>query len=158
MYNIPSSWSDKKVCSALTNNDVKGYQYYLNALPPYDTKKPEIFYIFYFENERYLEKPPKNANDGDNEYIEEAIVRNILQQFDEETKINVDDIKDFKGTEYDYFSKMIRVGGIDYRAEFVFIPDNAGITCMMYLYFPSESSVHHTEEVAYVVETMKVNN
>ncbi len=45
--------------------------------------------------------------------------------------------------------------GNDYRLEFLFKPDQKGIVCMLYLYFPKEGEVVHTQDVAYVVMTME---
>lgn len=155
-YYVPDTWENGYVKSALTNNDVKGYQYSLNAISPQNTDYPEIFYIFYFNYETYLEKPPKNPTDGDNEDIEEEIIRNILQDLKNDFKINISDIKDSNGTEFDYFATTYRPkDGNDYRLEFVFRPEEKGIICMLYLYYPKESAVKHVDDVIYVLETME---
>ena len=158
-YFTPQSWSGKYISASLTNNGVKGYQYFLNTLDPQNAEYPEIFYIFYFENETYLEKPPKKATDGDNEDIEVQIVKNILQQTDDSYKVKISDINDANGTKMDYFMTSYRPkDGRDYRLEFIFRPDKKGITCMLYLYYPKEGAVRHVKDVAYLVETMQVND
>lgn len=155
-YYVPESWQNGYVKSALTNNDVKGYQYSLNAISPQNTDCPENFYIFYFNYETYLEKPPKNPTDGDNEDIEEVIIRNILQNLKDDFKISISDIKDANGVELDYFATTYRPkDGNDYRLEFVFKPTDKGIVCMLYLYYPKESAVRHVDDVVYVIETME---
>ena len=157
-YCIPKEWKDAGIISKLTNNGVKGYQYSLNALAPQNYEYPEIFYVFYFENETYLERPPKDAFWWENEDIEESIIRNILGQFgNEQFKVHINDIEDANGTEYDYFLTSYRPkDGNDYKLEFVFRPDQRGITCMLYLYFPKEGAVNHVKEVTYALETMNI--
>lgn len=159
-YYIPKSWKDTYVSAPLTNNGVKGYQYFLNALEPQNQEQPEVFYIFYFENETYLEKVPKDASNGDNKDIEAQIVKNILEQLDDESfKVKITDIDDANGTGMDYYTTPYRAkNGNDYRLEFIFRPDKKGITCMLYLYYPKEGAVRHVQDVAYLIETMQVNN
>ena len=71
-------------------------------------------------------------------------------------KINISDIKDSNGTEFDYFATTYRPkDGNDYRLEFVFRPEEKGIICMLYLYYPKESAVKHVDDVIYVLETME---
>lgn len=157
-YYIPSDWTKKYVQSSLTNNGVKGYQYYLNAISP-DTPDefPEIFSIFFFDYERYLEKVPTNPTDGDKKDIEEAIVRNILVNDDTKFKISIDTIKDENGSKMDYYSTTHRASDKnDYRLEFLFKPGEKGITCMLYVYFPAEAAVKHLRDVAYLIKTMSV--
>ncbi|MBO4373856.1 MAG: hypothetical protein J5829_02005 [Lachnospiraceae bacterium] len=158
-YYIPTTWKDSYVSSALTNNGVKGFQYYLNALSPPNPEYPEIFSIFFFDYETYLEKVPTNPSDGDKKDIEEAIVRNILQNSDEKFKISIETIKDINETKMDYYSTTYRPkDGRDYRLEFFFRAGKKGITCMLYVYYPSEVAVKHVREVAYLIETMEVES
>ena len=160
-FYIPNGWEEKRVCSPLINNGVKGYQYSLNAIPPLDKNSmeyPELFCIFYFINETYLKEPLENASEWDNENIEKEIIKNIVPGLDENFKINIDDITLQNGEEADYSTLPYRPkDGRDYRLEFVFRPDSKGITCMLYLYFPADYAVRHTKDVAYVVQTMKVS-
>ena len=153
---VPADWVDDYVCSRLTNNGINGYQFSLNAISPAHTDYPEIFYIFYFDNETYLEEPPSNPTEGDNEDIEEAIIRNILENLDDDFKIKVSQITTANGRELHYSSETYRpADGNDYRLEFLFLPEDEGITCMLYLYYPKSSAVNHLQEVTYVVESLE---
>ena len=154
-FYTPNKWNGKYVKSKLTNNDVNGYQYYLNAISPQNIDYPEIFSIFYFENETYLEKVPTNPTKGDNKDIEEAIVKNIIQN--NVAKISIETIKVSNGVKIDYYSTTYRPkDGNDYRLEFMFLPGDKGIVCMLYVYYPKESAVNHVREAAYVVETLSL--
>ncbi|MBQ7636962.1 MAG: hypothetical protein IJS80_06605 [Lachnospiraceae bacterium] len=156
-YRIPWKWNNGYVKSDLTNNDVKGYQYCLNAIAPQDYEYPEVFYIFYFNNETYLEKVPTNPTKSDYKKIEKEIIKNILEAVGEDSGIAVDTFTDASGTELHYYTTTYRPkDGRDYRLEFLFRPEKKGITCMLYLYFPKEEAVHHVREAAYLVETMTI--
>ena len=86
-----------------------------------------------------------------------AIVRNILEELDEKFMIKMEEFKDPSGTQIDYFSTTYRPKDRhDYRLEFMFRPGKKGITCMLYLYYPSDIAVNHLREVAYLVETLSV--
>lgn len=154
-FRVPEEWMGTYVCSGLTNNGINGYQFSLNALAPQNTEYPEIFYIFYFDDETYLEKPPQDPTDGDNKDIEEVIIRNILENLEDDFKIKLTDITSANGKKYDYCSTTYRpADGNDYRLEFVFVPEKSGITCMLYLYYPRASAVNHLREVTAVVESV----
>lgn len=155
-FKVPGIWMDSLVCSRLTNNGIQGYQFSLNALPPQDTEYPEIFYIFYFDDETYLEQPPSGPSDGDNKDIEEAIVKNILEELDDSFSIKISNISTANGKALHYASTTYRPKDLkDYRLEFVFLPEDRGITCMLYLYYPKASAVNHLREVTYVIETLE---
>ncbi len=156
-YTLPEAWNNTYTTSELTNNGIHGFQYYLNAIPPQDMEYPEVFSIFYFNNETYLEKVPTNPTDGDNKDIEEAIVRNILQDLDGKFKVKMKSFKDINGTKIDYYSTSYRPkDGHDYRLEFLFRPGKKGITCMLYIYFPTEAAVKHVDEAAFLVESIQM--
>ena len=156
-YHLPQTWDREYVTTPLTNNGINGHQYFLNAVEPVNTVYPEIFYIFWFDKETYLEKPPKDATDGDNKDIEEAIVRNIIQNFDENYKLKVEDFINANGTRFHYCSLTYRAAdGNDYRLEFIFKPKRDGIVCTLYLYYPRETEVRHVRDVAYLLETMMI--
>lgn len=155
-FSIPQSWMSDYSRAKLTNNGIKGFQYYLNSVEPLNMDYPEVFSIFYFNNETYLEKVPTNPTDGDNKDIEEAIVRNILQDLEGSFKIKMESFKDINGEKIDYYSTSYRPkDGHDYRLEFLFKPGKKGIVCMLYLYFPTEAAVNHVREAAYLVENLK---
>jgi hypothetical protein len=153
MY-VPNEWQDRFVSSELANNRVTGYQYTLNAISPGNIKYPENFYVFYFINETYLKELPKNLD----EYreVEKAIVKNILQKMDEDIKVSISGFTDTFGNKWDYSTTTYRPkDGNDYRLEFLFKPDQKGLVCMLYLYFPKEGEVVHTQEAAYFAMTME---
>lgn len=155
-FKVPETWKDNLVCSRLTNNGIQGYQFSLNVLPPQDTEYPEIFYIFYFDDETYLEQPPSDPTDGDNKDIEEVIIENILEELEDDFNIKVSSITTANGKELHYASTTYRPKDRnDYRLEFVFLPEDKGITCMLYLYYPRASAVNHLREVTYVIETLE---
>ncbi len=160
-YRIPATWNSGYVKSDLTNNGIKGYQYSLNALAPQHLDYPEIFYIFYFNNETHLEIIPEKPSDSDLRKIEKAIIKNILEPVgeDKDPDIKVDSFKDANGTKFHYCPVSYRAkDGNDYRLEFLFRPDDKGIVCMLYLYYPREEAVHHIKEVTYLIDSMTVEN
>ena len=156
-YYIPQTWNNDYVRAELTNNGVKGFQYYLNAISPQYMDYPEIFSIFYFDNETYLADVPVNPTAGDNKDIEKEIVKNILQDLAGTYNVKIETFKDINGNKIDYYSTTYRPkDGNDYRLEFMFKPDKKGITCMLYLYFPKEEAVNHLREAAYLVGTISL--
>ncbi len=156
-FRVPASWNGKYVKSDLTNNGIKGYQYTLNATEPFQKDYPEIFYIFYFTNETYLDKVPESLSESDQKAIEKAIIKNILEAVGDDSYIKVESFKDMNGTSFHYCPVSYRPkDNNDYRLEFFFRPDEKGITCMLYLYFPKEEAVHHVKEAAYLLSTMEV--
>ena len=156
-FRVPASWNGNYVKSDLTNNGIKGYQYTLNATEPFQKDYPEIFYIFYFTNETYLDKVPDSPSESDLKAIEKAIIKNILEAVGDDSYIKVESFKDMNGTSFHYCPVSYRpADGKDYRLEFFFRPDEKGITCMLYLYFPKEEAVHHVKEAAYLLSTMEV--
>lgn len=152
-YSIPESWDSQYVVAPLTNNGVKGYQYFLNAVSPQQVEYPEIFYIFYFENGRYLKDPPKNPSDSTVMKIEEAIIKDNICK-DQVDKVKITEVKDTNGNVYHYCNTTYpKQGKVQYRLEFVFVPDEKGIVCMLYLYYPQEEAILHVDEVVYVIES-----
>lgn len=155
-FKVPDSWMDGYVCSRLTNNGIQGYQFSLNALPPYDTEYPEVFYIFYFSDETYLEAPPTDPTDGDNKDIEKVIEENILEELDDTSKIKISDLTTSNNKKLHYSSITYKPKDKnDYRLEFFYYPERRGITVMLYLYYPRESAIHHLREVTYVVDSLQ---
>ena len=153
-YFIPQTWDNNFVRAELTNNGVNGFQYYLNAISPQYLDYPEIFSIFYFDNETYLEQVPVNPTDGDNKDIEKEIVKNIIRDLEGTSRVKIETFKDINGNKIDYYSTTYRPkDGNDYRLEFMFKPGKKGIICMLYLYFPKEEAVNHLREAAYLVGT-----
>lgn len=155
-FRVPDAWMDGYVCSRLTNNGITGYQFSLNALPPYDTEYPEVFYIFYFSDETYLEQPPTDPTDGDNKDIEAVIEANILEELEDTTKIKINDLTTANNMALHYSSITYRPKDKnDYRLEFLYLPEKKGITVMLYLYYPRESAIHHLREVTYVIDSLE---
>ena len=155
VMNVPDKWNNNYVRGALTNNDVKGYQFFLNAIAPQNKEYAEIFYVFYFDYQTYLDPTYEKYTDGDREDIEELIIKNIVGTPETKLDVEADDIK-INGREYDYCSTRYTVNGKTYKLEFVFKADsNKGLICMLYLYYPREGASGHLEEAAYVVGTME---
>lgn len=154
---VPASWTNPYVMDRLKNNNVDGYQFYLNALEPYGREFPEIFYMFYFDYETYLDSPPKSVDKWDRHEIEEHVAKNILESIDEKFRVNFDQMKTNNDDKLDYWSSSYNVDGKDYRLEFVVKPDNSkGLVVMLYLYYPRGEAVNHVQEAAYVVKNVSV--
>ncbi|MCR5823033.1 MAG: hypothetical protein K6G60_01225 [Lachnospiraceae bacterium] len=154
-YRIPESWNNGYVISDLTNNGIKGYQYNLNAIEPMNIQYPEIFYIFYFNNETYLKQPPKDPTESNLKKIEAKIVENILEAVGGDSADSINGFYDTNNNLFHYYTTSHRAkDGRDYRLEFLFKPDQKGIVCMLYLYFPNENTVNHELEVAYLIGSM----
>ncbi len=154
-YHVPASWNSAAVCSDLTNNGISGHQYYLNAISPQNIKDPEIFYIFYFDNRTHLATVPSTFSNKNYQDIEKLIICNIFG--DPGRSVKISDYKDENGVKYDtHQTTFSDADGREYRLEFVFRHDDKGIICMLYLYYPGESSVSHIEEAAYVIESIEI--
>jgi len=155
-FRLPAAWKSDFVMGRLTNNDVNGYSFFLNAISPQNLKYPENFYIFYFNFETYLDHPPKSPTKGDRMDIEGLIINNILENLSGSFNPKMTEITVFDGTKLDYCQTVYKPkDGNDYRLEFLFKPDNGGIICMLYLYYPNDTAVNHIREAAYLVQTIK---
>ncbi len=156
-FMVPDSWNSTYVKSVEKRNGTNVYQFSLNALEPLNTEFAEAFYAFYFTYETYLEGEPKNPSDSDKKTIEKEIVKNILQDTGADSSVKVNGAKTVGGKEFHYYTVSAKgEGNKDYRLEFVFVPDgnDKGTTCLLYLYFPQEGAVHHSEEAAFVVDSL----
>ena len=152
---IPSAWENEFVKGRLTNNDVNGYQFFLNAIYPQNRDYPENFYVFYFNYETYLDKPPARPTSGDHKDLEKLVVKNIVQDLSGDFKIDISTLKLGNGNQFDYCSMVYQPkDDNDYRLEFIFKPDSKGFVCMLYLYYPNDFGVNHLQDVAYVVNTL----
>jgi len=155
-FNLPESWKNEYVLDRLTNNDVNGYSFFLNAIYPQNTEYPENFYMFYFKYETYLDRVDKNLTSGDIKDIEELVIKNILKNLNTETNIEISNIDLPDGQTVGYCPTVYKpADGNHYRLEFFFKPDSTGITCMLYLYYPDDGSTAHTREVSYVIQTLE---
>ena len=155
-FKIPVEWDNEYVSSRLTNNDVNGYQFFLNALYPQNRNYPENFYIFYFGYETYLDQPPKNPTSGDHQDIEELVMNNILGVLSGEFEYSIKSLKLSDGKKYDYCTTVYKPkDGNDYRLEFMFKPDPKGLVCMLYLYYPNDNAVNHLQDVAFLVQSVE---
>lgn len=159
-FYVPEGWDNQYVKSELVHraggkDRAIGYQFFLNAIYPQNTEYSEIFYIFFFNYETYLAKVPSNLSDGNKKAIEEVIINNILQDSGKSSKIKIETIKDANGAKLDYCSTIYSSTSGEYRLEFIFSPEQKGITCMLYLYYPDDTAVKHVRDVAYLIETMQ---
>lgn len=154
-FRFPATWDNEYVKGRLTNNDVNGYQFFLNAIYPQNLNYPENFYMFYFTYETYLDKVKKNPDFADIKDIEELVIENILQPLSGDFKVDISTLKLSDGKKFDYCSTVYKpADGNDYRLEFLFKPDSKGFVCMLYLYYPNDYAVNHLQDVAYVVQTL----
>ena len=156
VFRLPAAWNNEYVMGRLTNNGVMGYQFFLNAISPQNRNYPENFYIFYFNYETYLDQPPLKPTAGDHQDIEELVINNILNPLAGDIEYDIDTLKLPDGSKFDYCSTVYKpIDGNDYRLEFLFKPDDKGLVCMLYLYYPNDSAVNHLREVSYVVQTLR---
>ena len=155
-FRLPASWDNEYVKGRLTNNDVNGYQFFLNAIYPQNLNYPENFYMFYFPYETYLDKVKKNMDSFDIEDIEELVIQNIMQPLSGDFKVDISTMTLSDGKKFDYCSTVYKpADGNDYRLEFLFNHDSKGFVCMLYLYYPNDYAVNHLQDVAYVVQTLQ---
>ena len=155
-FEIPTIWMNEYAMGRLTNNNVNGYQFFLNVLEPQNTVFAEAFYIFYFNYEQYLDNPPDNPSEGDHEDLEKKVMDNILKNLSGSFDYDIDDIDIQNGDEIDYCQVVYRPEDRrDYRLEFTFRPDKKGLVCMLYLYYPNDDTTNHIQEVSYVINSVK---
>ncbi|MBR4343112.1 MAG: hypothetical protein IKP88_10510 [Lachnospiraceae bacterium] len=154
-FNLPWEWKDEYVMGRLTNNDVNGYQFFLNAISPQNLEYPENFYMFYFKYETYLDKVKKNPDSFDIKDIEKLIIKNILGVLTGDFKVDISTVKFGGDKKFDYCSTVYKPAeGRDYRLEFFFKNDSTGIVCMLYLYYPDDNTNNHIRDVAYVIHSI----
>ena len=166
-YNIPKRWVDtevekasyEKIFNSYINEDQAGKCYYINSLA--GEREPEVFCVFYFNSNLFLEK---DGNKGNKNGIEKAIIANICP--DEKTKFI--DPTTWKiifptatgvsstGVHFDHY--VAEYG--NYRAEFAFAPmegstkgEYDGFCVAMHLY--NDSSVN-VDDILYVLDSLKV--
>lgn len=155
-FEIPADWMDEYSIGRLTNNNVNGYQFFLNAIEPQNLTFPENFYIFYFSYFQYLDPTPDDPTNGDHKDIEKVVVKNILEDLSGDFDIDITTIEIQNENDLHYCQTVYRpADGKDYRLEFLFKPDKKGLVCMLYLYYPNDDTTNHIEEVSYVINSVK---
>lgn len=168
-YKIPNSWlttevsedNYSKIFNSTITNDHTGKCYYINRVN--GGKEPEIFCVFYFNNNKFLEK---SSNSDKTHDIEKAIITNVCPE--EETKWNnpstwkivfpTEKSTTSNGVKLDHY-----VGNYDnYRVEFAFAKvdgtnanDSGGICVMMHLY--NDDSIK-PDDVLYVLNSLSINS
>lgn len=167
-YFVPTTWDNvnvrQKLAKTANDKSFEGEQFFLNAVSPEtreDTRNVEAFNIFYFVNKTYLKEPPSKPGNSYIKKVEKEIVKNITGS---DEKISIQEIKKIS----DLSSPKIPVhycnttyetaDHTSYRLEFFFRPDNEGITCMLYLYYPGAKSHPHVKEAAFLMKTMKIQS
>ena len=157
---FPERWYDNRLFTRLKNNGINGYQFFLNAIAE-NKEHPEVFYIFYFNYETYLDTPPVNPSDRDYKAIEKRIIENILKEDVDKTfwdrlspQMTISTVTCSNGEKLDYYMTTAPISGSDYRLEFVFKRGLEGMVCSLYLYFPQEGAVKFTRDVAFVLESI----
>ena len=82
-------------------------------------------------------------------------MENILEAVGGDSADSINGFYDTNNNLLHYYTTSHRAkDGRDYRLEFLFKPDQKGIVCMLYLYFPNENTVNHELEVAYLIGSM----
>ncbi len=167
-YSVPAAWDNanvrQKLAKTASDKGFEGEQFFLNAVSPEtreDTRNVEVFNIFYFVNNTYLKEPPSKPGNSYIKKVEKEIVKNITGS---DEKVSIQEIKKIP----DLSSPKVPVhycnttyetaDHISYRLEFFFRPDNEGITCMLYLYYPGAKSHPHVKDAAFLMKTMKIQS
>ena len=161
---FPEKWYDNRLFKRLKNNGINGYQFFLNAISE-NKEHPELFYIFYFNYETYLDSPPVNPSDRDYKAIEKIIIENILNKDVDKTfwdklspQMTISTVTAGNGEKFDYYMTTAPISGSDYRLEFVFKRGIDGMVCSLYLYYPKEGAVRFTRDVAFVLVSMETGS
>ncbi len=166
-YSIPNNWLNtevdraacEKIFNSLINKDQAGKCYYINSLA--GEREPEVFCVFYFNSNLFLEK---DGNKGNKNGIEKAIIANICP----DEKLKFIDPTTWKivfptaistssaGVPFDHYVAKYE----NYRVEFVFAPiegstkgEYDGFCVMMHLY--NDDSVK-VDDILYVLDSLKV--
>ena len=157
-FMIPGTWKgtevDKQSYEKIFNSNIYkdrvGKCYYINTVN--NETEPEVFAVFYFNNNIFLEK---NSNGSKTHDIEKSIISNICPKEDfkiyDVTKwvFPTETSKTTNGIKIDHY-----VGAYDnYRVEFAFAPVTDGICVMMHLY--NDDSVN-VDDVLYVLNSLSV--
>ncbi len=160
-YRIPKNWSETepknydKIFNNKIYNNKTGKCYYMNLVS--GEIEPEIFCIFYFDNNFFLEESGDKDKTAD---IEKEIINNICPEDTKNAKIwpfPTENSTSSTGVKYDHY-----VANYDnYRIEFVFTPikgkdtnDNGGICVMMHMY--NDDSIK-PDDVLYVMNSLSVS-
>lgn len=167
VYQIPVSWTEEYIQADFTHKAYSrsgekdkefGFQYFLNALPPINETVAEVCYVFDFNINTYVENRQDSYTNSDYKAMEKEIVKNILNQGNqgkEQVKsgqVKIEDITTANGRKLHYNRSTVRMGSLDYRAEFVFFTEKTHIVCLVYIY--SSGNEQHTDEVAFLVNTL----
>lgn len=161
VFNIPNDWLSTeatgydKIFNSLVYSNNLGKCYYINRIVEAD--EPEVFCIFYFDNNLFLE----NSKDKDNyEDIEKEIINNICPDEEDVLKWDVffpqDTSTSSRGIKFDHYITDYD----NYRVEFAFAPvkgtdeaDNGGICVLLHLYI-DDSIV--PDDILYVMSTLEI--
>ncbi|MBO4291399.1 MAG: OB-fold nucleic acid binding domain-containing protein [Lachnospiraceae bacterium] len=147
-FYVPESWTNVErnlVEEGL--GSMEGYQYCLNEIGQ-QSVQPESFFICYFDNDSHL---LKSSDRDSTELIERAVVKNILKE-----DPGAADLKktSYYGADYHYYQAAYKtVFGQNYRAEFVFRPDDTK-GFVVYLYIYREKS--HLDEIMTVMRLLEL--
>lgn len=143
-YKIPAEWAE--VEKKLEN--IEGYQYKLNEIASTYATEAEQIYVFYFDNEQYLQTQNDRSK---TKPIERAIIENILRG--ENPYIIYSMTADY-GREFQFYDAktFIDFNRKGHNVEFVFSPaGDKGICCYMYVY---NNSVHR-EDILFSMRTLE---
>ncbi len=161
-YMIPNDWvateaeAYDKIFNSKIYSDQTGKCYYINRV--FGNAEPEVFCIFYFDNNYFLEK---SGNKDKTEDIEKEIINNICPKEKDVWKgiftFPTEESTSANGVEFDHY-----VANFDnYRIEFAFTPvkginadDNGGICVVMHMYI--DDSIR-PDDVLYVMNSLIVS-
>lgn len=160
-YRIPKKWSETepKNYDKIFNNKIysnkTGKCYYMNLAS--GDAEPEVFCIFYFDNNYFLEQSGDKDRTAD---IEKEIINNICPEDTKNAKLwpfPTENSTSSTGVKFDHY-----VANYDnYRIEFAFTPvkghdtnDNGGICVMIHMY--NNDSIK-PDDVLYVMNSLSIS-
>lgn len=152
-FYVPSGWNEVESKISGDLGTIEGFQYSLNHLTGSSNIYPEMFFVSYFDNSKFLADVVDSAKTSE---IEKAIIRNISGE--EPTKFPIKEIKTYYGTKYTYYQTTYKDTRMDfkgdgYHVEYVFQPDgDQGI--VMYLYVYKEA--HHLSDIMFLLRFLSI--
>lgn len=161
-FTVPDTWSRlvNSEKSTEEKNDTQVYRFALNALSPVNSQSAEMMYVFHFSYTLHLKNPPVNPTTAIHKSIAKVILeKNILGEEKNKYSLSqgVDEIKLANGKKVLYYKDAAYGSETkEYDLEFIFVPDDngQGLTCLLYVYYSGADAARHTDEVAYVIDSL----
>lgn len=152
-FYVPTGWSEVESKISGDIGTIDGFQYSLNHLTGSCSIYPEMFFVSYFDNGKFL----ADASDSTKTLeIEKAIIKNISEK--EPSKFPTKEIKTYYGAKYTYYKTTYRDTRMDpngdgYHVEYVFLPDeNKGIVLYLYVY----KEARHLSDVMFLMRFLSI--